>query len=67
MLIIPGGFGIAKNFSNWATAKPEDFKVEEDIAKVIQSFYDAKKLIAASCIAPLIISKVLPNVTITLG
>lgn len=65
-LFIPGGFGIAKNFSDYVS-KAQDFKVEEDVFKAIRSFFSNKKFVAASCIAPLIVAKVIPESTVTLG
>lgn len=58
MLVIPGGFGIARNFSNFATHS-ENMEVDKEIEKVILDFFSAQKTIAASCIAPIILAKVL--------
>lgn len=57
-LLIPGGFGIAKNFSDFAE-KGKDFEVDPEISQVILSFYNAAKPIGATCIAPIILSKIL--------
>ena len=67
-LFMPGGFGAAKNWSNFAEKGP-NFKVDEDIEKVLLSFYEEGKPIGACCIAPIILAKVLgkKNVTLTLG
>lgn len=63
----PGGFGAAKNLSNWAT-KGAAAEVHPDVANVIREFHEAGKPIAAICIAPTLIAKVLgkkgPTVTI---
>lgn len=59
-LIIPGGFGVAKNLSNYAEDST-NFKIEADTEKVIKDFLDAKKPIGAICIAPVLVAKVLAN------
>ena len=65
-LILPGGFGAAKNLSNFAF-KGSDCDVEPSLAKLIQDMYQQSKPIAAMCIAPVILSKLIPNVTVTIG
>ncbi|KAK8811502.1 hypothetical protein WA158_003236 [Blastocystis sp. Blastoise] len=65
-LIIPGGFGAAKNLCSYAI-KGADMEVNETVANVIHDFHDNKKPIGLCCIAPIIISKVLPGVSITFG
>lgn len=57
-LFLPGGFGIAKNFSDFAD-KGADFQVDPEISEVILAFYNAAKPIGATCIAPIILSKIL--------
>ena len=57
-LFIPGGFGIAKNFSNFAE-KGQDMQVDPEVSEVILSFYNTVKPIGAACIAPIILAKVL--------
>lgn len=57
-VILPGGFGAAKNLCNFAVAGP-DCEVNPDVARLIREMYVAKKPIAAVCIAPAVLSKVL--------
>jgi enhancing lycopene biosynthesis protein 2 len=57
-IILPGGFGAAKNLCNFAVAGP-DCEVNPDVARLIREMYAAKKPIAAVCIAPAVLSKVL--------
>lgn len=59
-LILPGGFGVAKNFSNLATAA-EKFSVIDEVSKIILDFFSSKKPIGAICIAPAIVAKVLKS------
>jgi len=71
-LVIPGGFGVAKNLSNFATEN-EKFTVDKQVERVLKEFYLDKKPIAACCIAPILLGKVFavssggPAATITLG
>lgn len=67
-LLIPGGFGAAKNLSDFGF-KGAEMIVEEDVADIIQKFHAAKKVIGLSCIAPILAAKVLgsENVKLTLG
>lgn len=66
-LVFPGGFGVAKNLSNHATAHSE-YNVLPSIEKLIQDFHQAKKPIIAACIAPVLLAKALePNIQMTLG
>ena len=66
-LVIPGGFGAAKNLSDFGF-KGADMEVNEEIAKVLKDFNEAGKPIALCCIAPIIAAKVFgPKVSITLG
>ncbi|MGK2945473.1 MAG: isoprenoid biosynthesis glyoxalase ElbB [Desulfuromonadales bacterium] len=57
-LILPGGFGAAKNLCDFAV-KGSDCSVNADVARLIKEMHAAKKPIAAVCIAPTILSKVL--------
>eukprot|EP00397_Hematodinium_sp_SG-2012_P037088 GEMP01040134.1.p1 GENE.GEMP01040134.1~~GEMP01040134.1.p1 ORF type:complete len:229 (+),score=64.27 GEMP01040134.1:171-857(+) len=57
-LIFSGGFGAAKNLSDFAF-KGAEVTVEAQTARVIQEFYDAKKALGFSCIAPVLAAKVL--------
>ena len=65
-LCFPGGFGVAKNLCTFALAG-EHYTVLPEVERVIKEFYDAKKPIAALCIAPVLLAKALPGVKLTLG
>lgn len=67
-LVIPGGFGVAKNLSTFAI-DGKDFKVSLKFEAIIKEFNESKKPIAAICIAPVVIAKVLGNKgpTLTIG
>ncbi len=65
-LVLPGGFGAAKNLSDFAV-KGADCTVNEQVAKAVLSTNEAGKVIGAMCIAPVILARLIPGVTITLG
>jgi len=67
-LVIPGGFGAAKNLSNWAFAGP-DCTVQPGVAALIQDMVAAGKPVAALCVAPVLLAKALSGmgITLTLG
>mmetsp|Transcript_29499 Transcript_29499/g.67853 ORF Transcript_29499/g.67853 Transcript_29499/m.67853 type:complete len:230 (-) Transcript_29499:290-979(-) len=65
-IFFPGGFGVAKNLSNFATAGAE-LEVDTQIEQLIGSFLSKKKVLAFSCIAPILAAKVIKNVTLTFG
>jgi len=65
-LVLPGGFGVAKNLCDYAF-KGADFSVIPEVEKTIHQFYKAGKPIAALCISPVIIAKVFEGATVTIG
>lgn len=64
----PGGYGAAKVLSNWAT-KGSACTVLEDVSRVILDFHKQSKPVAAICIAPVLVAKVLGSqgVNLTIG
>ena len=65
-IIIPGGFGVAKNLCTFAF-DGIDCKVNLDVEKAIRSMNERKKPIGALCIAPVVIAKVLGDIKVTIG
>ena len=57
-LFIPGGFGAAKNLCDFAFKGP-DCGVHSEVARLIREIVAAKKPLAAVCIAPALVAKVL--------
>ena len=57
-LIFPGGFGAARNLSDYAT-KGAGGSVQKDVARLIHQMHAAKKPIGLACIAPVLAAKVL--------
>lgn len=66
-LLLPGGFGVAKNLSNFATAGSE-CNVQPDVLAAAQAFAAAGKPIGLICIAPALAVKIFgQGVVCTLG
>lgn len=67
-LLLPGGFGVAKNLCTWAT-KGSKCEVLPEVERVIRGFYEDQKPIAAICIAPALVARVLGphGVSLTIG
>ncbi|XP_053555086.1 putative glutamine amidotransferase-like class 1 domain-containing protein 3B, mitochondrial [Bombina bombina] len=65
-LIIPGGFGVAKNLSTWAV-KGKDCTVLQAMEVIIRGFHAAKKPIGLCCISPVLAAKILPGCELTVG
>lgn len=65
-IILPGGFGAAKNLCTFAFDGP-DCKVNNDVEKAIRSTVVAEKPVGALCISPALIAKVLGDVQVTIG
>ncbi|MEJ2698625.1 MAG: isoprenoid biosynthesis glyoxalase ElbB [Desulfuromonadales bacterium] len=57
-LILPGGFGAAKNLCDFAV-KGADCSAQPDVARLVREVVEAKKPLAAVCIAPALVSRVL--------
>ena len=66
-LIVPGGFGAAKNLSNFATDGTA-CTVQADVLALAEAFAEAGKPIGLMCISPAIAAKIYgPGVTCTIG
>jgi enhancing lycopene biosynthesis protein 2 len=65
-LVIPGGFGVAKNLCTFAFDGP-DCLVNPETEEAIISAYEAGLPIGALCIAPALIAKVLRKGLMTIG
>ncbi|KAM3912343.1 glutamine amidotransferase-like class 1 domain-containing protein 3, mitochondrial [Leptodactylus fuscus] len=65
-LIIPGGFGVAKNLCTWAV-EGKECTVIKPIEDVIKGFHAAKKPIGLCCISPVLAAKILPGCEVTVG
>ncbi len=65
-VIFPGGFGVAKNLSDWVSKGPEA-NVIPAVEAAIRDAVEAGKPIAALCISPVLFAKVLGDVELTVG
>jgi enhancing lycopene biosynthesis protein 2 len=67
-LVLPGGYGAAKNLCDFAV-KGADCSVHPEVARIVREMFQARKPIGAVCIAPAILSKALGDQgpTLTIG
>ena len=69
-LVIPGGFGSAKNFTNWAFNGP-DGEILPEVKLLIVNMINVGKPIAALCVSPVVVAKALEgseiHPTLTIG
>lgn len=65
-LVLPGGFGAAKNLSDYAF-KGSSLSVREEVTKAIKDMASQNKPIGALCIAPVILAKLFPGAELTIG
>ena len=66
-LIVPGGFGAAKNLSSFASEGAECW-IDKDLAKLTQQMHKANKPIGFMCISPALLPKLLDQqVRLTIG
>jgi enhancing lycopene biosynthesis protein 2 len=56
-LIVPGGFGAAKNLCSFAV-DGADCSVQEDVARLVREVVAAGKPLGAMCIAPALVAKI---------
>lgn len=69
-LVLPGGFGTAKNITNWAIEGAKGH-IDQDIAHIIRSFVDQGKPVLGLCMSATTIAKALEGTkyaaTLTVG
>lgn len=68
-LLIPGGFGAAKNLNQWALKGPEG-QIDADVKKAIRGFHAAGKPLCGLCMGPTVLAQALgnePSVELTVG
>lgn len=65
-LVFPGGNGSAKNLFTYALEGP-NCSVREDVTQLVRTFHAQGKPIGALCIAPVMLSRILGDITITIG
>lgn len=57
-LVLPGGYGAAKNLSDFAFAGA-DAQAQPDVARLLGAMLDAQKPVGVACIAPAVLAAVL--------
>ena len=70
MLVIPGGYGVAKNFSNLFDEDKQGESILPEFKNAVCKFYNAKKPIGAVCISPAVVVEVLKDIAkvkVTIG
>jgi enhancing lycopene biosynthesis protein 2 len=65
-VILPGGYGAAKNLSSFAVEGPE-CSVDPEVERRLQEAATASKPIGLICIAPAIGARLFPDVELTIG
>ena len=65
-IILPGGFGAAKNLSTFAF-DAEKMTVDDRLANILKDFLRSRKPIGMCCISPVIAAKLIPGAQLTLG
>lgn len=69
-LVMPGGFGVAKNLSEFAT-RGADAEVDPELVRLVGEAVEAKKPVVAICISPAVLAAALKRVgseaTLTIG
>jgi enhancing lycopene biosynthesis protein 2 len=68
-LVIPGGYGAAKNLCSFAKDGPE-CSVDPGVERLVRAMHEERKPIGALCIAPALVAKVLGadhHVVVTIG
>jgi len=65
-LLLPGGFGAAKNLSTWAF-EGANATVLPEVEKAITGMVALRKPVGALCISPVILAKILGKVHLTIG
>ncbi|XP_018531222.1 glutamine amidotransferase-like class 1 domain-containing protein 3, mitochondrial [Lates calcarifer] len=64
--IIPGGFGVAKNLSDFAV-KNKDFTIQPHLEKLLKAFHKAGKPMGMCCVSPILAAKIVPGCELTVG
>ncbi len=59
-LVVPGGFGAAKNLTKWAFSGPEG-EINQQVKRIITEMVQSKKPIVGLCMGPTVIAKALED------
>ena len=62
-IVIPGGFGSAKNFTKWAFSGPEG-EINPKVKLLIVNMINVGKPVVALCVSPIVVAKAMQNSSI---
>jgi len=65
-LLLPGGFGAAKNLSSWAF-DGADASILPEVETAIRGMISLEKPVGALCITPVLMARILGDVKLTIG
>ncbi len=65
-LMLPGGFGVAKNLSDFAFKGANCF-IDSNLEKIVKQAVELQKPIGALCISPAIVAKIIKGAEVTIG
>ncbi|XP_032812568.2 putative glutamine amidotransferase-like class 1 domain-containing protein 3B, mitochondrial [Petromyzon marinus] len=65
-LLVPGGFGVAKNLSSWASEGAR-CSLLPGVEAALRAFREADKPVALCCIAPVLAARLFPGCELTVG
>lgn len=65
-LILPGGFGVAKNLCSYAF-EGTDYSIDRYVEEALRSTHSAGKPIGALCIAPVMLAGIFDDARLTIG
>ena len=65
-MVLPGGFGAAKNLSSFASEGAE-CSINPDVEAAIKGMIRLNKPVAALCISPAVVTRLYDNPTLTIG
>lgn len=65
-IIFPGGFGVAKNLSDFAF-KGANCSVNKEVEDAVKAMAELKKPIGALCISPAMMARIFHGATVTVG
>jgi enhancing lycopene biosynthesis protein 2 len=66
MLVIPGGFGSAKNFTKWAFEGPEG-QILPEVKLLLVNLVNIGKPIVALCVSPVVVAKAFEDTDLSLS
>lgn len=66
-LLVPGGFGAMKNLCNYALDGVDNYDLDDDVRKMLESCLHSKTPMGLTCIAPMLLPKIKKGLKITVG